>query len=221
MHFSAAEARWGYLYWMCAKLVISADGDQADRGASNPAERAAPSVPDERDAAIAQLERALADGVEQIATLRESLEQSRFRAEILEKGYSTQLADARKRSAAAEQALADQQAHTAELDAAREEMTKQLAEMREQLERVARDRDRLLERLEPADGTERAAPGRAGSRRQEAQSIDELLASLDAPPERPLGADEALRPAQARAEQDTPPEEMLSPELVFLRGKNR
>ena len=60
--------------------------------------RPAPPAPDERDATIERLERTLGEERQNSATLRETVDGLHFKAEVLEKGYSKQLADARLRS---------------------------------------------------------------------------------------------------------------------------
>jgi hypothetical protein len=170
---------------------------------------------------IERLQRTLADERKHAAGLREAMEQFRFQAETLEQGYSTQLADARKRSVAAEEALADQRARLVELEADREGMAQLLAETREEFERIAADRDRLLARFEPTGGPETVARERADLRGQAAPSIDELLAGLEAPRDRPLGgSSDGNQHAQVKVDDDTGSEDMLSPELVFQPGRD-
>lgn len=196
------------------------DAHGAERDQSASSASAPESGIDERGAMIERLERAIAEERKHSASLRETMEQFRFKAEVLEKGYSTQLADARKRSVAAEEALAGQRARLVELEEERDAMAKLLADSREEFERIAADRDRLLERFEPKGGPETIARERAGLRGQQAPSIDELLVGLVTPRDQPLGRDDGNQHAQVRADQDGPVEDMLSPDLVFQPGRD-
>jgi hypothetical protein len=65
-----------------------------------------PPVPDERDAIIKRLEQTIAEERKNSATLRETVDNLRFKTETLERSYAKQLADARQRGTSAEQALA-------------------------------------------------------------------------------------------------------------------
>jgi chromosome segregation ATPase len=143
---------------------------------------------EERDAAIAHLERTLTEQRAQVATLRDALERAQFKTRILEQSYSTQLAEARERAAAAERSAADQQTRITELEARHEELAQELA----------------------ASRTSRAS---RESLEANAVSIDEMLASFTVPRERPLAFDSegaADAPSDSQAI-----EEMLAPEVMF------
>ena len=86
---------------------------KAQQRAPDPPNGPGPAVPDERDAAIARLERALVEERENAAGLRKTNDELSFKAQILEKGYATQLADARTRMEAAQKELADLKAQKA------------------------------------------------------------------------------------------------------------
>jgi RNase H-fold protein (predicted Holliday junction resolvase) len=170
----------------------------------------AQSVPDERDERIKQLERLLAEERANAAGLRETLDGTRFKAEILEKSYAKQLADTRERTAALEKALADERAKVAELSSELENVNEQLKETRAELDHVCADRN--LKR--------RPAYARSGPMRydyvEEGGTINELIAN-------PTWArDRDRKEAQGHAEEqaaapEAPAEDMLAPELVFTK----
>ena len=108
---------------------------------SNDTASAAPSISDERDAQIERLERDLAEERGHSATLRTTIEDLRFKADILERSYSKQLADARERGEAVERESADLRARLAELEAAYEDLK------RESTESPSRDSSRTINEL--------------------------------------------------------------------------
>jgi chromosome segregation ATPase len=182
------------------------------QGPPDKAKRGAPSVPDERDATIERLERTIAEERQNSAKLRNTLEDLRFKADILEKSYAKQLADARLRTAAAEQQLADQQARLTALEASREETTRQLNETRAELERATAERDLKSKQVDGLP-TDAIARENAGSQAQEG-TINELIENLRFTRERPPARDSHLH-QRVRDEQESPAEEMLAPDLVF------
>jgi chromosome segregation ATPase len=146
---------------------------------------------EERDAAIASLERTLAEQQAHIETLRDAIERAKFQTRILEQSYSKQLGEARERADAAEHAVTELQSQSAELEKAHEQLTKELAEARASLDSFGR----------------------------EALSIDEMLASFEVPRDQPLAHDsggEADAPMDPQAI-----EEMLAPDVMFAgKGKS-
>ena len=70
-------------------------------GLSKKAKGAAAPAPDERDAAVERLERAVAEERQHATILRKTVEELRFKARILEKSYAKQLEDARLRESIA------------------------------------------------------------------------------------------------------------------------
>jgi DNA repair exonuclease SbcCD ATPase subunit len=180
---------------------------------------AGPPAPDPRDDAIAKLERAITEEREHSATLRKTIDELRFKSETLDRSYSKQLDDARKRCEAAERELEQQKAQVAELSGTDKNATQQLSEARADLKRVTSERDRLRKALS-ALGSAPTKPFTqdAGNREPEADamSIDELL-------EDAIWASEQKRINQQRGGNDSrlpdadksPTEEMLSPELII------
>jgi len=181
------------------------------------ARRAAPAAPDERDATIARLERSVADERQTSATLRDTVEELRFKLKVLETSYSKQLADARLRSGTAEQALAEQKARLAALGSGGEDTLRLMTELRAELARVTAERDRLREQPARNDGrqTKTIAADNAGAQVQDG-TINQLMAISSTLRERQAAGDGHLH-AQVRADQESAPEEMIAPELVFTK----
>jgi hypothetical protein len=185
---------------------------------------AVPSAPDERDAIIERLERAVADERNNAATLREANEALRFKVEVLEKGYAKQLEDARLRGWAAERELADQQSRLAALGTGGEDTVRLLSETRAELQRVAADRDELRKQLGLSAGkSKRTAPSIGIPHVEDGSlTINNLIAGASFIRGRhPDGSDNANLHEQVRPEQEAPPEEMIAPELVFTKGRDR
>jgi DNA repair exonuclease SbcCD ATPase subunit len=102
--------------------------DEHQPASSNDAALGTPAVPDERDATIERLERAIAEERQHSAALRTTIEELRFQLDILERSYSKQLADARQRGETAEQEATDLRARVSELEAAHEQAVRKSAE---------------------------------------------------------------------------------------------
>src|SRR6188472_440518 len=90
----------------------------------------APPQPDERDAAIARLERTVAEERQNAASLREANDALNFKLQIMEKSYAKQLVDARQRMDAALKELAGHQTRLKELGSGGEDTLRLLAETR-------------------------------------------------------------------------------------------
>lgn len=198
--------------------------DKAEADVETDAEAAAPAVPDERDAAIERLERAVAEEREHAATLRNAVEDLHFKTEILEKSYSKQLADARERTRAAEQSLAERDARIVELESARKDTEQLLTEARAELERIVADRGRLDRPLAPGESVRirAVARGEVGARARESLfTIDELMEDSSWLPERQRARQEdAKPPLEVAVEDEAASTEMLSPELMFTRKRS-
>ncbi len=183
--------------------------------------RAAPPAPDERDATIERLERTLAEERQNSATLRETVDGLHFKVEVLEKGYSKQLADARLRSEKAEHELATLKAEVAALGSGGEETLRLLTETRAELERVIAERDQFHKQLGLSRPPQTKTSVKASVRPQTEDSgtINELMANSNWVRERQATADGHLH-AQVRADPEPPPAEMLAPELVFTKDSD-
>jgi len=180
---------------------------------------AGPPAPDPRDAAIARLEAAIAEEREHSASLRETIDELRFKAETLERSYSKQLDDARIRSETAEQELAEQQARLAELTGTDKDATQQRSAVREDLKRATAERDRLRRALASAGGAPVELPAldiADPAPLADAMSIDELLEdALWANEQKRLNQQRGVKNPRASDADKSPTEEMLAPDLVF------
>jgi len=102
---------------------------------------------DPRDGVIKQLEQQLAEERQAAAALREALDASTFKLEILEKSYAKQLADARERLTKTEAQLADKQKVLAAFDGGHEEALRALTEARAELKQANTERDQLRKQV--------------------------------------------------------------------------
>jgi hypothetical protein len=177
---------------------------------------AAPPI-DERDAAIARLERALAEERESSTQLRAANEAQRFQLQVLEKSYSKQLADARQRCEAAERELGEHKARLAALGTGGEDTLKLLGDTRAELARANAQLEQL--RAEIAARRDGKTPGyrRDADTSMADGTINQLMSVADWPRDRKEAAGGQLH-AQVQPEPDAPVE-MIAPELVFTRGK--
>jgi hypothetical protein len=189
----------------------------ADKPAAPASARANAAQPDERDAKIARLERTVAEERQNAAELREANDALKFKLQILEKGYSKQLADARKKMDAAVQDLAVHQARLAELGTGGEDTQRLLAEARAELNRLKADQSLLKEQL-ARGGSRASARSRTGDDGSDTSStINALIMSVPKAPER--AREPAADPSssqRARAEESAAVE-MLSPDLMFTK----
>jgi septal ring factor EnvC (AmiA/AmiB activator) len=158
-------------------------------------------TPDPRDAVIARLERELAEERQNSAGLRASLEQLRFKSEILEKSSTKQLADAKAKSRLGDRRVEELQQRLEAAETGRAEDQRLLAETRAALEQARIDRERRQ--------IGRGAHARAAD--EAPASIDDLLSNTSAFRIRR----KALEDAQVRAQLEAPLEEMIPPNLVF------
>jgi chromosome segregation ATPase len=198
------------------KPAKRAPADKAARRETAPA--ASQKVPDERDAAIARLERTLVEE-RQIATkLREENDALRFKGEVLEKSYSKQLADARQRNEVLQKEVDGHKSRFAELGSGAEDTLRMLADTRAELNRVTAD----LNQLKGQQGRTGGMP--VGTYRQQkqtdgddsSQTINALLSGAPAARGRESGGDSNLH-QRVKSEQPQPLEEMVSPDLIFTK----
>ena len=205
------------LYGMLSlKSSKNAPGDANQRPAAD-ASQTGQSVIAERDAKIAELERQLAEERANAATLREESDGFRFKTEILEKSYAKQLADTRAKLAAAEKAIAEQKAHQIDYGADHEETVRLLKETRAELEQLKLDRDQLRTQTRRSGWT---APAADTSQTGEG-TINQLMAGPDWLTKREKPAAGSNLEAHVAAPEDAPVEDMLAPELVFTKDKDK
>ncbi len=181
------------------------------------AEGAAPQV-DERDAAIARLERTIAEERQNSANLREANDALKFKLEILEKSYATQLADARKKMESAVKDLAGHQARLAELGTGGEDTLRLLAETRAELNRVKADRNLLKEQLTRGGPRPGAIVGAGDEGSDSSQTINALITSAGTKPGRERAGSSDSNLGQRVRIEETASVEMLSPDLIFTKN---
>lgn len=189
--------------------------------APNEAKPSGPPVPDERDARIKRLEQALAEERKNSSTLREAVDDLRFKTETLEKSYAKQLADARQKSATAEQALAAHKAEVATFGADREETIRLLTEARAELGQVKLDRDQLRRKLARGNSLDRSPltlPGAESAVGED--SINQLMTNPGGLAKRDPAGFSSHVDAQGSAEQEPPPVDMIAPDLVFTKHRD-
>ena len=122
-------------------------------GAPAPRPRA---QPDERDAAIARLERTVAEERQNAASLREANDALNFKLQIMEKSYAKQLVDARQRMDAALKELAGHRTRLKELGSGGEDTLRLLSETRAELNRIKAERNQMKEQLARGGGRSQA-----------------------------------------------------------------
>jgi hypothetical protein len=195
------------------------------QGPNDDGSQTAQSGPDPREVAIERLTRELAEEREVAKGLRESLDATAFKAEVLEKSYAKQLADTRERLAAAEQKLADKIGVLAALDGGHEDALRALNDARAELRLMTADRDELRKQIAEGGFRERGTGGRraplgmpTGEATDSGGTINELISNAGWAQKTP--ATDAGHASARVTEQEAPQEEMLAPELVFTRGKS-
>jgi len=202
------------------KLCMTDDRNKGRQGLPSKTRDAALPAPDDRDAIIERLERAVAEERQHGAVLLKTAEELRFKAGILETSYATQLEDARLRSETAERELADRQAQMAALETAHEEAMRLLAEARAELERVSADPGQVRKAPGPTDGMQISSTTTQDDTESQAQegslTINKLMRDSSWADEGQPGGHEKKHPeAQVPTDQDSTPEELIAPELVF------
>jgi len=169
----------------------------------------------ERDAKVEQLERAIEEEREHSASLRSTVNELRFQAEILEKSYSKQLEDARVRAEAAEHIADEQRARVAELDSAREDAIELLTDAKAEIDRLESDRNKLRRQLASEDGWQIDDPAGTDDS-AEGGTINALMNDAKWVREKAPSAEEQSKAdAETRAAEEAVEEEMISPELVL------
>jgi hypothetical protein len=171
----------------------------------------------ERDAAIARLERTIAEERQNSAALREANDALKFKLEILEKSYAKQLADARKKMESAVKDLAGHQTRLAELGTGGEDTLRLLAETRAELNRVNADRNLLKEQLTRGGPRPGAIVGTGAGESDSSQTINALITSAGTMPGRGRAASGDSNLGQRVRIEESASVEMLSPDLIFTK----
>jgi chromosome segregation ATPase len=179
---------------------------------------ALPGEVEERDRRIAELERAIGEERAHSADLRATVQDLKFKLEILEKSYAKQLADARRGCESAEQALSQQHTRNAELDQAREDAIELLTDAKTEMDRLTEERDQLRRQLASRDGW--AVDPDKGTD-DDGGTINTLLDDASWLRKRMPSEDELARAKAEKAAAEAPPEEMISPDMFFAQGKGK
>jgi hypothetical protein len=173
--------------------------------------------PDERDAAIARLERAIAEERQNAAALLEANGALKFKLEVLERGYSTQLADARKKMDSAVKELTEHKTRLAELGTGGEDTQRLLAETRAELNQVKAERNRLKEQLARGGPRPGAVLGSGDDGGDTSSTINALIMTPGTKPGRERGPVNDSNLGQRVRAEESPSVEMLSPDLIFTK----
>lgn len=182
-----------------------------------------PSSDDRHAVEIERLERQLVEEREHAKGLRSNVQELTFRIEILERSYSKQLADARKRAETAETALTEQRARNAELDSAREDAIQLLSDAGDELSQLTKERDQLRRQLSSRDGFV-VEGADADDFSGDGGTINALMNDASwmkrkAPAEE--ARLQAAAEAEARAAEEAEAGEMISPELYLKSAKGK
>jgi uncharacterized coiled-coil protein SlyX len=195
----------------------------------------------DRAATIERLEDELAEQRDAAKTLRESLDAVAFQKEILEKSYAKQLAETREKLASLEAELKEKDEILANLGGGHEHTLRELNDALTVIKVLKKERDQLRKQTAEVGFRQptKAAPSKARallgpddhiaastSDRNNGGTIDSadddtsggtinaLIANTSWAEKKP-GTGTGQATAQVDAGQETPHEEMLSPDLVF------
>jgi hypothetical protein len=190
----------------------------AEKPASADAANGSAPQPDPRDAEFARLERAVAEERQNATQLREANGALTFKLEIMEKGYSKQLADARKKMESAVQELATLKAQIAENGAGGEETRRMLAETRAELSRVKADRNLLKDQASRSGGP-KSVVIRGGDDGDTSSTINAMILGAGNASSRDRAvATDSNQSQRVRAADDAPSVDMVAPDLIFTKG---
>lgn len=166
---------------------------------------ASPTEADENPAEIERLEQALAEERDRAAELQRTIDALNFRIDVLEKGYTTQLDDARRRLEDAERSLAERDGQLADVSARHDAAAESLAGVRSELQRVTAQRDKLRRQIDGDPEPDETEDGDLPE-----GTINRLLAAASRPRVRRGTVDEV---------QEEAPGDLLAPEML-LRKKD-
>ena len=170
----------------------------------------------ERDATIERLERAIEEERQHSASLRGTVNELKFQAEILEKSYSKQLADARQTAEAAESKAGEHLERIAELESARDEADKLLAQAKAKYDRLDSARNQTHQQLASSDAPPIKEDNQSAELAVEDGTINTLMNDAKWVREKqPDDEERSKAEAEARAAEEAAQEEMISPDLVF------
>jgi len=194
----------------------------AEVGAGQTAE----SGKDSRDGVIKQLEQQLAEERKAAGAIREALDASAFKLEILEKSYAKQLAEARDKRVAAEVELQEKDQILAGLGTGHEHTLRELNDALTVIKVLKAERDQLRKQI--AQGgfrtNERTIDRQTIDRQPRAAvatdeasdgTINSLIANAGWSAEKKPSAVGAGHSSAQVSDQESPHEEMIAPDLVF------
>ncbi len=175
---------------------------------------------DPRDGVIKQLELELAEERKATATIREALDASTFKLEILEKSYAKQLAEVRDKLAATESELKEKEEILAGLGGGHEHTLRELSDALSVIKVLKAGRDQLRKQI--AQGGFRQPndrPTRAPVAAEETSdgTINQLIANAGWVEKKPAAVGTGHSSAQVSDQESPQQEEMIAPDLVFTK----
>jgi hypothetical protein len=187
----------------------------------------AQSGPDPEATLVERLERELEEQRTLATSLRQSLDAAMFKIEILEKSYAKQLAEVRDKRAVVESDLQEKNEILSNLGSGHEHTLRELNDALTVIKVLKAERDKLRKQIaqggfrQPSERPTRAqllvgepigdTSGDTG-RDTSGETINALIANAAWAEKKPAAAGHSS--AQV-AEQETPHEEMIAPDLVF------
>ena len=200
-----------------------------DEAREDVAGQTAESGKDSRTGAFKQLERELAEERKAAAAIREALDASTFKLEILEKSYAKQLTAVRDKLTAAETELKEKGEILSNLGEGPEHLLRSLNDAMAVIKVLKTERDQLKSEREQlrkqvaqggygrrADDTGSRVPFGLKSEDDDAGgTINELIANPSWMTEKKSGAVGGGHSSAQVVETESPQEEMISPDVVF------
>jgi hypothetical protein len=205
---------------MFAKRTKESKPDEpAEVGAGQTAE----SGKDSRSGVIKQLEQQLAEERKAAGAIREALDASTFKLEILEKSYAKQLAEVRDKLAAIEIELKEKEEILAGLGGGHEHTLRELSDALTVIKVLKAERDQLRKQIaqggfrQPNDRPTNDRPTRARAAVEDTSdgTINQLIANAGWVPEKKPATVGAGHSSAQVSDPESPHEEMIAPDLVF------
>jgi uncharacterized coiled-coil protein SlyX len=180
---------------------------------------------DSRDGVIKQLEQQLAEERKAAGAIREALDASVFKLEILEKSYAKQLAEARDKRVAAEVELQEKDQILAGLGTGHEHTLRELNDALTVIKVLKTERDQLRKQIAQGgfrtnDRHERPTIDRqpraaVATGETSDGTINSLIANAGWAAEKKPSVVGAGHSSAQVSDQESPHEEMIAPDLVF------
>lgn len=176
-----------------------------------------------RDSVIKQLEQQLAEERKTAAAIRQALDASTFKLEILEKSYAKQLAEVRDKRAAIESELKEKEEILAGLGGGHEHTLRELSDALTVIKVLKAERDKLRKQIaeggfrQPGGSQKNERPTRAALLMDETSdgTINSLIANAGWAEKKPAAVGTGHASAQVSEQESSPSEEMIAPDLVF------